>query len=554
MPTISSTLNRRSALRILAGGVLAALSPSISACSTATIGEEEPETPVGQIIPSQLAIVHMGALEGQFSRDEEEGRMGIAKVAQLAHDKAGEDYEVLTLCGGDALGGTLLVGLSDGEDAVGFLNAADLDALVLGPRELALGSDLLGKRISQSEFSYLCANATDAHTGEPLVDANKVFTLSDGRMVGVFGLTAPSAVAEPAYVHAPNITLSADLVACAQAQVDELRTAGCRLVVCLAYLGSDDELTAEQLASQVDGIDVLLVSSDASSSDDVAADASENETLLVQTSREMRATSVATWSHGALSASVIDAAAQEQVDEQVDALVVQTSLELEDYLSQQVSTSTAPLASDSDGLRRLAVDAMLWATSRSLASKAPDAALLPVDTLASSLPKGSVKRADALSTLPHDQTRLYTLQLTGEQLLKLLGDTGYGSKESLLQTAGITFPTPKATNAKGAESTATKTSEKDVSGTGITPSQVGKRAFVQADGYLVVTTATVAAADGAYAACAESSESLSRLGTSAGIALADYLASECKKGIPSTYLPAQPKRSSKPTKADSSQG
>ena len=188
MPRIASgKLMRlaRSALAMLLVAMVWCLTST--ACSTTTIGENNPEKPVGQIVPARLAIVHTGGIQGAFARSD--SSLGIAAVARLAAELEEEGYDVLVLDSGNSLGGSPAIDLTDGEEAVAFMNAAHYDAIALGADELSLGSTRLRKRMAQSDFAYLSASVHDAQ-GDPLADPCKTFTLSDGRLVGVFGLSA----------------------------------------------------------------------------------------------------------------------------------------------------------------------------------------------------------------------------------------------------------------------------------------------------------------------------------------------------------------------------
>ena len=169
--------------------LLALVSVLLCGCSTTSIHEEEPATPVNQVIPAKLAIVHTGGVGGAYARQGDS--MGIASVAALAHKLEDEGYEVLLLDSGDSFVGSPLVNLSDGEAPVAFMNAAGYDALTLGQAELSLGLDLLKRRTTQSDFTYLSANVKPATKAKTPMKENMVITLADGRKVGVFGLSAP---------------------------------------------------------------------------------------------------------------------------------------------------------------------------------------------------------------------------------------------------------------------------------------------------------------------------------------------------------------------------
>jgi 5'-nucleotidase / UDP-sugar diphosphatase len=67
--------------------------------------------------------------------------------------------------------------------------------------------------------------------------------MDNGMKIGVFGLTTPETLSKANRALFPGLgfKMGDELFTCAQAQVDELTTAGVDLVVCLGHLGVDEE-------------------------------------------------------------------------------------------------------------------------------------------------------------------------------------------------------------------------------------------------------------------------------------------------------------------------
>lgn len=519
--------------RALAAACLAAAVCLLAGgCSTTTIHEEEPAQPVGQIIPSKLAVVHTASIDGHFEQDD--SHLGMATVAQMARSLEDEGYDVLLLDSGSALSSSGAPDLSYGELALGFMNAAGYDALALGTGELALGRTTLGRRLKQSDFAPLSANLIDRGTDEPLADPHKVFTLSDGRLVGVFAITAPSAAdgLSPFALEGLDIE-SDDLVALAQEQVAELRSAGCRLVLCLANLGEEGAggvppLASQELASKVRGIDVLLDVAAADSRWESAPDASGEESLLVWTAADLAGASVVTWELGTLTVQEPDVSADHPIDEQVDALVTQAGLAEHERLATVLTTSAAqvPAAGSASGetaLGDLVADAMLWDAGRGWVPRV-DAALINGSALVAPLPKGDITRAGALAVCDHGSSRLCVVELSGRELQELLAAalaSFPAGVADMPQVAGITLTIdPKAGAAKDR----------------LAIGEVGGRPYDPAASYSLVTTEDIAAGTGPYRqpTLARGGEA-ALLEQSAATSLADYLAHKCRGSIPSSY-------------------
>ena len=538
MPRIASgKLMRlaRSALAMLLVAMVWCLTST--ACSTTTIGENNPEKPVGQIVPARLAIVHTGGIQGAFARSD--SSLGIAAVAQLAAELEEEGYDVLVLDSGNSLGGSPAIDLTDGEEAVAFMNAAHYDAIALGADELSLGSTRLRKRMAQSDFAYLSASVHDAQ-GDPLADPCKTFALSDGRLVGVFGLSAPKAAKGLGPLASADIVAQATTsIEQAQEQVADLRSQGCRLIVCLANLGFDDQGTplAERVSEGVSGIDVLLDASTGNATHLTSEDASGEEMLVVETPNALKGASVVRWEQGSLSIDVHDPSTDKVLDEQVDALVTQSSVAYEDRMQKVVSTSAGALTAEAatketGGLGSLAAAALLWSGERKASDK-PDAAIVTADLLQASLAKGDVTYGDALAVLPHADSRLCTIEVTGAQLqqaLEPLLAQKVAQSDTLPATAGITISRGSTTTKTGDKKATTQKQKAPAI------ERVGGAAFKASATYTIVTCEAALSRTGSLSALASKDATPQDLDVSGGQALADYLSHECKKGIPKSFL------------------
>lgn len=512
-------LSRRQALGLLSGW-LVATGMATTGCSTISVQEEEPSQPVGQILPAKLALIHTASVEGCFERSDT--CLGISAIAQLRHSYEQNGYDVLLLDGGNALGGSQLVDLSQGEAGVGILNASLYDALCLGTRELALGPKTLATRISQADWTPLAANVTDTQAHEEVAEAQLVHTLSDGRLVGVFAITAPAEQdALPPLVAARTSFHDDELTEIAQRQVAELREQDCRLVVCLTNLTKD---RAVRLAQGVSGIDVLLAT--AGNWDALRLeDASGEEMLLVCTPRHLEGAGVVTWELGKLSTRMVAPDDLYLVDEQVEALVTQTSLDVDDQLSKVLTTSATTLPVDKSDQREtvlgdLVADALRWEASHGLQATV-DGALIDGASLQASLESPDVTRADALAICPLGTAPLCTVRTSGTRLHELLEQANVIEKDdqgSFLQMAGIDC-----------------TLREDAGQAELSVDTVDGHAFSATGRYDIVTTQQLALGTTGLPALADDTDDIRDLETSAGLALADYLAHECKGKLPKRY-------------------
>ena len=507
----------------------------MSGCSTTSIGEQEPDEPVSQILPTKLAIIHTGGLEGSYARTPVS--IGVSAVSKIRHDLQDEGYDTLLVDSGNSLGGSLAADIDRGESAIGFMNAAGYDAIALGGHELALGSKTLKKRISQSSFEYLSANVLQSSSQETLTPAHTTFKLDDGRLVGVFGLTTPSVKNQLGPLSADYVAFSYHtLEDLAQQQVNELQAEGCRLIVCLANLGFDEQglPLANQIASQVSGIDVLLDATTGETTSLTQSDASGHETLIVESAPRLESVSVVCWEMGELSVREIGPEEADKLDEQVSALVAQSIDELDKRLSRVVTTSREALTTDrplsgSTGLGQLAADAILWDASRGV-GKSPDAAVITAGSLTGPLPEGNVTQLDAMTALSPATTRLCLVEATGTQLQQALKPLLAPKEPStaMPQIAGIQLEETPGSDGQPPTRTIT---------------QVGNRAFSPTETYTIATFEALIAGSGDLGALYAKGSSLTDLENCGGKALSDYLSHECKDGIPDRYLSPRPEES-----------
>lgn len=525
MPHIKLTRSQRRAMLVTLW-LLALVLPLMAGCSTVTTGEETPSSPVGQIVPSRLALVHTGAIRGNF--DAEKDGVGLAAVVAYANSLEEEGYDVVLLDSGDSLLGSDLVDITDGENAVGFFNTAGYDAIALGSSELSLSRRLLATRVSQSEATLLSANATSVDESSLPGQPNTTITLSDGRVIGIFGISSTRNEDEATPLDAGVVSSDeAQLVDVAQQQVADLRAQGCKLVVCLSNLGQGSQtLDARGLAAKVSGIDIVLDAGTEEASHAAQEDASGEETLVVETPGGLVGASAVFWEQGTLSAVTLGQDELDSTDEQTQALVTQTMLEQQSWLASEVATSDKALSRKNVGTREcplgdLAADALIWEARRAGSRVIPDVAVIDAASIKEGLPEGPITRADLLAICPHTETRLYTVRLSGQQLHDLLG-AALGSSaapDDFPQVAGITA----SINKKGK----------------LSIEKVGETAFSPTASYLAVVSEHIAAGEGAYHDALTDATELTSLDTSAGKALIGYLGRACHASLPDSYHKAQ---------------
>ena len=224
------------------------------------LGLALPALAEGGALEGKLVILHTNDIHGRAVSAS--GVWGYAAIAQVKKDLEAQGAQVLLLDAGDASQGTPLVNLDYGKTAFEFMNAAGYDAMVPGNHELDWGIDNLLQNAEVASFPVLAANITDKISGETKFKDHVIFE-KGGFKVGVFGLDTPEAMTKthPDKVRGISFAAGEELYACAQAQVDALKEAGCTLIVCVGHLGVDDESTGNRsidVIANTTGIDLFI--------------------------------------------------------------------------------------------------------------------------------------------------------------------------------------------------------------------------------------------------------------------------------------------------------
>jgi 2',3'-cyclic-nucleotide 2'-phosphodiesterase (5'-nucleotidase family) len=133
---------------------------------------------------------------------------------------------------------------TQGRSSIAAMNLMGYDAMVLGPKDLALGLGAVLQREIEAEFALLSADAVVAATGESVV-APYVLREFDGHTVAIVGLSGGSDGEEIA-VRDPVETVR-EVVAKVETHAD--------VIILLSHA---DTSTNQQIAEAVPGIDLII--------------------------------------------------------------------------------------------------------------------------------------------------------------------------------------------------------------------------------------------------------------------------------------------------------
>jgi 2',3'-cyclic-nucleotide 2'-phosphodiesterase (5'-nucleotidase family) len=181
-----------------------------------------------------------------------DGRGGFASMQTLLdQERATAQYHVTTV-NGDFLSPSILSIFDKGAHRINLFNQLGVDMVVLGNHEFDFGPDEVKKRIAESKFPWLTANAFGVD-GKPFTGEQQTLIVDvEGIKIGFFGLLT---VETPELSSTEKKVCFSPLTFTAKKMVEELKSQGADVIVALTHL-----LFAEdrQLAKDVPEIDVIL--------------------------------------------------------------------------------------------------------------------------------------------------------------------------------------------------------------------------------------------------------------------------------------------------------
>ncbi|MCI8595100.1 MAG: bifunctional metallophosphatase/5'-nucleotidase [Oscillospiraceae bacterium] len=374
----------------------------------------------------KLVILHTNDTHGADMAGD--SSIGTAGVAQLKKDYEAAGAEVLLLSAGDAIQGTPLVNLDNGASAVRFMNAAGYDAMTAGNHEFDWGYENLRSIMAGMDFDLLCANVVNA-SGQPVFTANKIVTLENGQKVGIFGLATPETAtkAHPDKIKGLTFLAGQQMYDCAQRQIDELRAAGCELVVCLGHLGTDLESApnrSRDVLEHTNGIDLFI---DGHSHTEIEGGKMIGTGLLVSTGEKLNNVGVVVYDGNALNAHFVKKADYTGADDAVAKLITDRNEVVTQELGKKFAETKVELNGNRNpGVRTqetnlgdFACDALLWQANQLLGEGKVDAALTNGGGIRATIPAGDVTMETMKTVFPFGNT-VAVVTLTGAQLLEAI--------------------------------------------------------------------------------------------------------------------------------------
>lgn len=502
---------------------------------------------------TKFVILHTNDMHGYMQASDT--CLGIGAVAQLKKDYQQQGYDVLLMDAGDYLQGSSFANFTQGESVVEVMNAAGYDVAALGNHEFDYGSDVLEKRISEMNFPAVAANITVDVTGEPFIQQNAVFTLSDGTKVGVFGLDTPSTATTSAPKNTAGLTFAQgeELYAAAQAQIDELKGQDCSIIVCVGHLGeeaSNEGNNAENVVANTSGLTVMIDGHDHLVENQTVKDKDGNDVLIAETGYYLKNIGILTYENGQFTDSLAEAGTYTGSDPELEKMVAEETAEIEATMQEVVAVTDFDLYGEAAPGNRteettmgdLAADAICWQVTQAVGS-APDAVVLNGGAIRASIKAGEIKLLDIHNVFPFNN-QLCTVEVTGAQLLEALEAATQSSPDPMgafPQVYGIKYTLDTTVPyEKGELYPGTTYNAPAAPGTRITIHEVAGKEFDPEATYTIATNEFVATGGDTYYCFAEAgAKTMVYVGYLDYESVLNYMKTELEGTIPEIYEEVQ---------------
>lgn len=462
-------------------------------------------------IPMDLSgktiIIHTNDIHGAISR--------YAYVASLRDNLKGRGADVILVDAGDFSQGTPYVSTTKGLDAITMMNAAGYDFVTLGNHEFDYGYDQLRSNLNFAKFKVLCANILNPE-GNSLFTPNAIYTGPSGLRIGFFGMETPETRTKvnPSMIKGLNFLNKSDNYVCAQAQVDELKTQGADLVICLSHLGVDEESALDgnrsvDLYANTNGIDFMIdghshtvmtagsagepVQSTGTKCDNIGIVQIDNATKTIDDHYLITLENLAQEVTTSANANLIF----QRVNSEYDKVLGHTAIDLNGQKDPGNRTQETNLGD-------LITDALKWSVLKEKDALSVDedhvVAITNGGGIRASIDAGAITKNDINTVLPFGNT-IAVVYVTGEELLEVLEASTFCTPSAIggyPQTSGIKFTIDTTKPYQQGEAYPDSTYYAPAAITRVTIESINGKPFSLTDTYAVVTNNFCAAGGDTY--------------------------------------------------------
>jgi len=356
-------------------------------------------------------------------------------VKKIREENSKQNIDTFLFDCGDALTGSIYFFLYEGEKEAELMNLLAYDAMTLGNHEFDRGSALLANFLEKIQFPVVSANIDVDKDRDLHPYYNKklfpfiIKELCNGEKIAVIGLTTETT---PDSAAPSKHTIFSDPIQTASKMIKEVKCLGVKKIIILSHLG---KAVDQQLASEVDGIDVILGGhSHDLLEEPIVVHREASQTIIVQAGeygKYLGEVIIKFSGNGEVKSANsriyrVDTMVEE--DHEVKIIIDKIKKEKDQTASNIIGEIATDLVGDRESLSRgkssvgnLVTDAFYHKAKEHYSSI--DVAVMNGGGIRSSISKGRVTTADIIRILPFSKT-LMILEATGEEIKEALE---YGS-------------------------------------------------------------------------------------------------------------------------------
>lgn len=376
---------------------------------------DKTEEPPAEPVETTISLLHVNDVHGYVA--EENASIGYGKVETFFKTVKAENPNTLVLDAGDTFQGCDYASFNQAESLVKILNTMSFDVAALGNNDTSFGLERLKAIQRDLKYPILAGNVTDS-TNQPLFEGTKIFTLPNGKTVGIFSVTTNSTQAAGLVNHTEIEAISAKLVA-------ELKIANVDTIVGLLHVGEVGEPSSVTIAKNVPGIDVII---DGHSHKVYQEPEIVNGTLVTQAGEwskyvgrvdltflgdQLTAKKARLYDKTELSKLEPDVTTQAAVDD------LKTLYAKDIDVTEVIGSTTVVLDGEREQVRTKETNLGNLASDAVLAKTDADLALVRGSAIRASIPVGTITVQNILDVVGGD-TDFITKDVTGAQILEMM--------------------------------------------------------------------------------------------------------------------------------------
>lgn len=388
-----------------------------------------------------------------------EDNLGYAKVAGYKQDLLQQNPNVILVDAGDAIQGTPIGKLTNGEAIINIMNTVGYDFAIPGNHEFDYGMTQFLSLIPKLNCGYYGFNLIDKQTNKNILPAYKIFQFEDTK-VALIGATTPSTLTSstPTYFqdeqHNFIYTFCEDSTGQKfydklQQTVNTVRELGADYVILVGHLGingSTPRYSSITIANSTQGIDAIIDSHSHEIIPNLTINNKQGKPVLItQTGTKLQYLGKLTITpQGDISSELLNNLTT--IDTATANAITQENIKFEPLLQQTIGKSTVKLTTiDPQTKLRLVRSGETnfgdFVTDAFKTVLHADVAIANGGSIRNELPINTFTYNDILTTFPFSNMCI-SVEVTGQQLLDALELGAMNAPEEFggfLQISGATY-------------------------------------------------------------------------------------------------------------------